>query len=437
MSESLVTQSILDRYGGAVHRRTPAGLIFARGRRKKLAVVRNHPVHVWQNGQIVPIDTRWQEGTSGEYGVSTLAPRIYPTINEVHMDGCSFCFQPYAVGTVTLDPLGFDLIATLPTGHLSGNQYIIEIGIYTYTLTLHERNRVKIDIELPEKPPNLSGDYFVIANKVLDLDFFKDMILEDNQTYKDVLMFNRGDAVDAGGSKTTVKNIVREIGGQQYLLSGIPIDWLDTAVYPVHIDPTVTLQPGSSGYDAYASETNSTTNYGSSTEMWAGTQVSDDRVFYLKFDLSSIEDYLAIVSATLTLYHSYNAGIDAETYMYLYRLRRDWQESTVCWAYYTGTTGWTTPPGTDNTNDRYAALTGERTLIPTSGSGVYRDYPCTASVESWLSGDVTNYGWMVPFQAGEATDGQRFDTSDHLTAVQRPEIEIEYIATGTYARWIT
>lgn len=433
MTESLITQEMLEDAGTLTLReRIPAGIIFG-GQKHKIAMLRNFPVHKVVNGVAVPIDTRWQVGAGGEYGVETLAPRIQPSTNEITFKNYSFALKPFAVGTVTLNPLGFDLISTLPSGNVQGNQYIIEIGVYTYTVTLMERNRIKVDIVLPEKPPNLAGDYFVIANKVLDVDFFTNTIMEPNQIYKDVFMFNRGFASDAEQNQIEVKNIVREIGGENYILSGIPISWLDTAVYPIHIDPTTTLQPGSAGYDTYMAEATPTTNFGSSVELWTGIQNSDTRGVLNKFDLSSLDAVAVVNNAIWSLRCDYLQDAASAQTIAVQQILRNWGENTATWNTYDGSTSWTTA-GAKGAGD--ANLISSYFAISTIVLNAFDDYSVTSAVQAWLVDGDPNYGFGLQTGGGvDATSGVRFASGDNATASYRPKLYIDYIARSPQPIW--
>ncbi len=97
--------------------------------------------------------------------------------------------------------------------------------------------------------------------------------------------------------------------------------------------------------DSYASEANSTTNYGTATTIYVAKDggSGDYNVGLLKFDASIIPSGVSLISATLSLYLyaeaflTYSSSVDFQ----VYRLTETgWTETGVTWDKYDGSTNW-------------------------------------------------------------------------------------------------
>jgi RHS repeat-associated protein len=121
-------------------------------------------------------------------------------------------------------------------------------------------------------------------------------------------------------------------------------DWLATAVYPVYVDPTTTIENGGThaNGDTFANRGNKSMNYGNYQrpdspyyyEMWLGESPSDSTYYnmaYINWATGVLED-LGIDSATVKIrpYHQYyNAPTTTRTW--LRQVTADWAENTLTW----------------------------------------------------------------------------------------------------------
>jgi RHS repeat-associated protein len=200
--------------------------------------------------------------------------------------------------------------------------------------------------------------------------------------------------------------------------------WLKDAVYPVYVDPSVTIYPPTSGStygDSFINQGNAGMNYGNYSrpdtgqfELWLGqspsptTDVARDLV---KFDLSTIAG-TTIDSATFQVYpyHQYYDAPTTET-AYLRRVTADWVENTVTWTNFTNVQKYTT--------------TGTVTAGCVEGSSC--SFGVTSLVQGWLSGTYPNYGVQVDKIGLDYHDWARVYSSEQsANPTARPRLIVTY-----------
>jgi hypothetical protein len=170
--------------------------------------------------------------------------------------------------------------------------------------------------------------------------------------------------------------------------------------------------------DTSISNTNPTTNYGTSSTMeltnWAG---GSDKHLCLSFSgLSNISASEVVSSVTLGIYR-FNG--DANTHSIgLKRLLRNWVEAQATWNIYSTGNNWTTGGGESDGNDRSGTSSGSFSSSSVAG---YKTITSTGQlmddVQDFIDGTLTNYGhhvevldasnYWAQYRASEGTDGQR------------------------------
>lgn len=213
---------------------------------------------------------------------------------------------------------------------------------------------------------------------------------------------------------------------------------LTGAVFPVIIDPTLTLDEGEAGADndTYLSGYGTTNNYGSHAQLVIDNWLS--QVGLIKFDCSSIPSDATCDSATLSLWSVGTAG-----YVEVHSIASGnaaWIEGTrsgtqalsgePCWdalaANGSGgvTTAWAGSAGLQTSGtDFEATLLGSADDDPISAN---TEVPVTLTatrVEGWFGATNTNYGLLLRNSGGY---GATFHSSDGATAVYRPKLVVEY-----------
>jgi len=188
---------------------------------------------------------------------------------------------------------------------------------------------------------------------------------------------------------------------------------------------TITFQDGVESYtgtaDAYLSETNSDSTYGSEVTVTidANDNYNNRLEGLLRFDnifgsgARQIPLGSTITSATLTLTTDGGAGPgDGARF---HRLLQSWNEGSVTWNNSFGGNGVDTN-GTDALSsydlDTGYVEEGERTFTM-----------ATTSLQAWSDG-ATNHGWAMPSLGG---NGWIIDSSEDGTASCRPKLTVTYV----------
>jgi len=172
----------------------------------------------------------------------------------------------------------------------------------------------------------------------------------------------------------------------------------------------ITLQPGpTEGIDAGVETANPSTNYGDLQFSGIGNNVSTIVRMYIKFNLSAVPANARIVDARLNLYQCDTFGSGSFT-IGLYRVTDDWDESTITW----------------NLQPN-SSTDAEITNNITSGAITWKTWGIDTLVQSWLNGDITNYG-VVLKDTNETSVNTiaYFWTSDYTTTNECPKLEIDY-----------
>jgi hypothetical protein len=188
---------------------------------------------------------------------------------------------------------------------------------------------------------------------------------------------------------------------------------------------TVTFQDGvypTAGYagtlDTYIWDTNPAVDYGTATSFVVDPAVgveTDQRKGLLKFDISSIPAGSTIVGVELDLYIS----TEGQGWK-IHRMLVDWNESST----YNSLTA-----GVDNDDVEAATAEDNRNGITLDTIvATVRNNMSLATVQGWVSGTYTNYGWLLEATDLATGDGEQFASGEAATATQHPKLIIRYIA---------
>ena len=225
------------------------------------------------------------------------------------------------------------------------------------------------------------------------------------------------------------RSSVRNHQGQLYVVVTLPD--LAGMSSPV-LDPTYESQPdATAGKDAPISQAQPTNNYETLAEMRTGEQNNAASLWrsLIEFDLSSIPSSAIVSSATLSLWLiSANLSDNGRTCS-VYRLNEAWTESQVTWNNRQTGTAWTTAGAAD---DAEASAIANKALAAAEAAGEKQFTLDTASVQEWIDGTKVNNG-MLLYVDTEVDDCFRWDTSDSVTAGERPKLTIEYTLGNYYS----
>ena len=225
--------------------------------------------------------------------------------------------------------------------------------------------------------------------------------------YDNLVVFELGNlyAVDSAGNYTdkVYYHVEKQHDNEAIISITVDSEYLsrEDLVYPLLIDPTVTVSGALSTYDTYVSSKWPYSNYylnqylrtGKDENSWA-------RRILIKFDIPSSVDANTMQYAYLAL--KYQSGTTPT--VRAQRVTSAWTSSTVTWN--------TIPSCASVQSSQMALYTGDW----------YRIYD-TETVRNWRLGNYTNYGWLLKDETENNVDHwTTFYSSD--ASSYKPELHI-------------
>lgn len=223
----------------------------------------------------------------------------------------------------------------------------------------------------------------------------------------------------------------------------IPWAWLQTAVYPVIVDPTFTDGYGgdvNTAFDGRVNEAAPTNNYETGSGL-STIQTAGARAFVLfKFVVSSLSG-VTVDSATLSLYNAQEitSTID-HTLNSILSANSGWVEACN-WNLADGSGGldrWAGDSGSDGGTDAGCSVSGTDwnasalgTMQYVANTDVGTKHAITLSVsqvQDWI--DSGHYGVILRNTNATAVTGPQWASSDHETTGYRPKLVVEYTEAG-------
>ena len=218
-----------------------------------------------------------------------------------------------------------------------------------------------------------------------------------------------------------------------------PWSWIESAVFPIVIDATLTLQPdAAAGVDTMVSESNNTyIDYGTNPQMWAQetTVGGDRRRALIKFDLSSLPVAPTYNTITLSLWTA-NVADGVQT-IKVYRIldaNNGWTEALATWDHavedtveWAGGSNGCGVSGTDYTATEIASQNR-------SGGAPPSEEVLSLNATEFETMRGSNNGMIViQIPDKKFRDYVKFYTSDHTTSGNRPKLYVDYtpVAAGT------
>ncbi len=189
-----------------------------------------------------------------------------------------------------------------------------------------------------------------------------------------------------------------------------------------------TSQPdGALGLDTYLLSASAATNYG--TDVGLGVGENNNTTDWvaralIKFDVSSIPANAVITSATLSLWTSGDYS-DNDRTIRVYRLKTAFDESNATWNESAASVNWETA-GASGANDRESADIGSTQILAGESLGIEKQIALTPSkIQEFVSGTFTNSGFIIIADT-ELDDRFNYESSDSVTASNRPKLVIQY-----------
>jgi len=205
---------------------------------------------------------------------------------------------------------------------------------------------------------------------------------------------------DANGTKRDVEMVVTQHNDNKMYVE-LNADVSDL-VYPIEIDPTVTIQPdGASGKDTYVSSFSPDVNFAGQEMISFGRDggTAIDRAM-LEFDLSGISG--KTTSAILSLFIYSDRG--NEYPFGVHRITSTWEDTEPTW---------NNQPAFDTTADASFATAN--------------DIDVTSLVDKWTSSGYPNFGMLIKSTNEDAYDtGKLAYSSERANYQERPKLTITY-----------
>jgi hypothetical protein len=199
---------------------------------------------------------------------------------------------------------------------------------------------------------------------------------------------------DSGGTRRDVLQGASEVDGIVYLDIAADTSGL---VYPIEIDPTVTLTATSSWHDVYVAKSNPNGNFNYSGQLKVGS--AGDYTTLIKPDVSSMPSEVIITDAKLNLYVE-NVPVSGLTYS-ISEISTNWSEVTV--------TSNTKPTFINTENFQANPVVGQ-----------YLPFTITSRIVNQLAG--SNYGIAIEYGGTHLTD---FGSRNHAQG-KVPTLTITY-----------
>lgn len=293
----------------------------------------------WHYGENQETDTTWEPGTApwqwkmtkANYNLFALsnfkAGQILKWVDPI--TGESVAFQPMALKWTNSinqiqsisNPIKVQAIVEgdkieWPGAYGEGRNFTYVAG------PVRMQKLLKISNPLPTTSYNILELEFIMAPSQA-VDIYVDGNLWDKTTRFDTIQaiyFKLGDnilwsfnvpiAFDSVGNETTGTMRVRKSGNKLYCSMRFPKSWIDGAIYPIYIDPTINYQTSSSGDDCYWTD-------GGSTYYSTTTTFPIGRYTYLyknamRFVGVTIPDGATIDEAYISIYYHAHNGTPAE-----------------------------------------------------------------------------------------------------------------------------
>lgn len=234
--------------------------------------------------------------------------------------------------------------------------------------------------------------------------FEVDGLLEDDLTAGN-LKLQPAWLVDANGERRDVAQTIRREGDKTYIDLVADVTGL---VYPIEIDPTVTIQPdGTAGKDADIT-LGSTVNNGSWSRMLIGYSSGALKRALIQFDLSNIPNGVDITDAKFGFYVDYVTSPNSYPFI-VHPATSSWEENTVYWDIQ--------PSYNTNVSDTFNI----------GSTGTY-EVSILNTIKEILR--TTNYGFVIKSNTNPEADanaGKRIVSSEETTNISwRPKLSITY-----------
>ncbi len=223
---------------------------------------------------------------------------------------------------------------------------------------------------------------------------------------------------DAKGQEGAVRVSLKDDGGLLHICYAPDCQFMETAAYPVVLDPTIRTQNTSTNVeDTYVSNNYPNTNYSTNTRLYATSASTHRQYSFIRFlSLPPLSENHYVTSAKLGLCPL--TSMQEDRAFYAREITDDWAEGTVTFN--------TDCPSFDTD------IVLDYVKITQASYYSYQKWDITSLVKKWYKGDA-NYG--VALTPGEVTPcNAAFYSSASSTG--KPYLEVEYASlAGVESYW--
>jgi hypothetical protein len=319
-----------------VHRRERRALHLRQGR-EVVALCLGAPVHFWNPDEHdwAPIDTTLQpDPRSADYFAPASPVRLTPD-GVVRVTGRGYAQHTRRVGLFNPKTPKFLDTQTLPAG--SGcfkDDRLVRGHSSSFVSTIVTPTGLREELTIYDCPIGETGDWLAMET-VISGQQLPDGPL--GRYWVGSFEYPAPVVRDAAGHFTSGERYALSVGGEQIIYTGVSLEWLAGAAYPVVIDPDFTSDSATDGYiRGYSSGSFSTARSSSydhdltGTVMQVGINANSGWYVYrsmLKFDTSSIPDAATINGVTMTMVDSRKFVVSGGRDFDVQIVKYDWSAS--------------------------------------------------------------------------------------------------------------
>lgn len=281
---------------------------------------------------------------------------------------------------------------------------------------LYENDRSRIiyqdvwndtDVELKIQPTGIKETLFLKTEKApTSFSFEVDGELEDDLSSGEMKL-EAAWLKDSNGTYRDVAQTVRREDDKTFIDLTIDSTGL---IYPIEVDPTVTISSANGWEDTWADAYNADTTWGNSTTVSVNGYEQWPSRPYIKFDIS-LPGNAAITKAELIFRAEKGMYYNAEAMnIAVHRVTGSWSQSTLTW---------NNQPSFTDTNKSIKTVSGEDVIT----------LDVKNIVQDWVNGQP-NYGVVVKDDTEKGTvytgGAKIFYSSEHSNTEYRPSVQITY-----------
>jgi hypothetical protein len=402
-----------------VAKRSRFALHVQRPGHERLAFVSGAPMHYYESGSRawLPLDTKLQVLGDGSFGAPGL-PFRFGQDGEVSLGAQKHSHKTQRVG-VMVDGR-FQELATLGVASPADDRLVREAAGFRHE-TILLPNGLREELILEEAPKVDGSSGILVMESDVPRRSFPDGWVDEHK--EGGFNFPPGWAEDADGVRIPVMRWTEMVDGRQKLYSGVPLEWMEKAKYPVVIDPDIELEGDSADGNIEGVTTATSTSSGSTaTSMNIGSRnfSSSQHVWrgYIKFDTSSLGPSAIVERARIKTYvMNWNTNINWSIYVRQY----NWAANDPMAA------------GTREAAWDGLAAASNTVLFATQAIASYTHVTSPDLPTDWVEIEAnTYYGFWCNQEGYQHANGQgslhAYATAEHATPEFRPLMIIEYLA---------